>query len=314
MDSRLAASVTNFDSVTPVCIAYNHPTMEVLSLSLIRKAMLWYFRYPPFSPYASFSCAVEFTAARDYLVEVNAGDGQRVTVQHLFMAALSRVYHEFPVVNASVVGHRIVRHKHVGIAVPIDLGAGKRGGQKAELSAVLVTKCETRSLRDIAERVSGRVSDYRDTSTPNPLFLKLMPLARHIPTRLLHHALDVLDAASQTLPVYRQFHRLFPMTSLVSNVGSTLNVPGGVVSRSATFTPPQRFLGLGSFIGILPVQQEAIVVDGEVTARPMLPFSYIFDHRIFDGVMCGRVLTRLCEILRDPVTTFGTDGNRPGPT
>ncbi len=287
--------------------------MEVLPLSVIRKAMLWYFKYPPFSPYASFSCAVEFTEAQAYLQQLNASNVlPRVTVQHLFMAALSRVYREFPVVNASVVGRRIVRHEHVGIAVPIDLGAAKGGGGKAELSAVLVTKCETRSLRDIAERVSGRVQDYRDSATPNPLFLRLMPLARHIPTRLLHRTLDVLDAASQQLPLYRQFHRVYPMTALVSNLGSTLNVPGGVVSRAASFTPPRRFFGLGSFVGILPVQHEAIAVAGEAKVRPMLPFSYTFDHRIVDGVMCGRILSRLCEHLRNPERTFGTDGRLPG--
>jgi len=286
--------------------------MQVVSLSLIRKAMLWYFSYPPFSPYASFSCAVGFTQARDYLDQLNAGDASqaRVTVQHLFMAALSRVYREFPIINASVVGRRVVRHEHVGIAVPIDLGASKHGGKKAELSAVLVTKCELRSLRDIAARVSGRVQDYRDSAKPNPLFVKLMPLARHIPTSVLHRTLDVLDAASQQLPLYRQFHRVYPMTALVSNMGSSLAVPGGVVSRAVSFTPPRRFFGLGSFVGILPVQEEAVVVDGQVVAKPMLPFSFTFDHRLLDGILCGRLLTRLCEVLSDPSATFGPDGQR----
>ena len=31
-------------------------------------------------------------------------------------------------------------------------------------------------------------------------------------------------------------------------------------------------------------------------------------HNLFDGVLCGRILVRLCEMLRDPAAVLGPDG------
>ena len=45
----------------------------------------------------------------------------------------------------------------------------------------------------------------------------------------------------------------------------------------------------------------------------MLPLVLVFDHRLFDGVIAGRLLAHLAGMLRDPEATFGVDGTRIGP-
>ena len=45
---------------------------------------------------------------------------------------------------------------------------------------------------------------------------------------------------------------------------------------------------------------KALVVDGEIVARTVLPFGVTFDHRAYDGEPSGRFVRKLCEYLVNP--------------
>ncbi|MGZ8651920.1 MAG: dihydrolipoamide acetyltransferase family protein [Actinomycetota bacterium] len=47
------------------------------------------------------------------------------------------------------------------------------------------------------------------------------------------------------------------------------------------------------------IQPRALVVDGEVAARPACTLSLTFDHRVLDGAAAGRALTDLVSLLQD---------------
>jgi pyruvate dehydrogenase E2 component (dihydrolipoamide acetyltransferase) len=47
------------------------------------------------------------------------------------------------------------------------------------------------------------------------------------------------------------------------------------------------------------IQPQALVVDGEVVARPACTLSLTFDHRVLDGAAAGRALTDLVSLLQD---------------
>jgi pyruvate dehydrogenase E2 component (dihydrolipoamide acetyltransferase) len=47
------------------------------------------------------------------------------------------------------------------------------------------------------------------------------------------------------------------------------------------------------------IQPRALVVDGEVVARPACTLSVTFDHRVLDGAAAGRALTDLVALLQD---------------
>lgn len=47
------------------------------------------------------------------------------------------------------------------------------------------------------------------------------------------------------------------------------------------------------------IQPRALVVDGEVVARPACTLSLTFDHRVMDGAAAGRALTDLVSLLQD---------------
>jgi pyruvate dehydrogenase E2 component (dihydrolipoamide acetyltransferase) len=48
------------------------------------------------------------------------------------------------------------------------------------------------------------------------------------------------------------------------------------------------------------IQPRALVVDGQVVARPAATISLTFDHRVLDGAAAGRALTDLVALLESP--------------
>jgi pyruvate dehydrogenase E2 component (dihydrolipoamide acetyltransferase) len=47
------------------------------------------------------------------------------------------------------------------------------------------------------------------------------------------------------------------------------------------------------------IQPRALVVDGEIVARPACTLSLTFDHRVMDGAAAGRAVTDLVSLLQD---------------
>ena len=289
--------------------------MQTTQLSFIRKFLLWYLQ-PPTNPYVNYNFSIDFSQAAAYLDRLNKSDKNpneerpRVTPQHLITAAIGRVYVEFPLANASVMQNRIIRHKHVGVAVPVDLVT--RDKVHGEIGAVIIERAEQQTLRAIADMTSHRVRRERGEGTKTHILRRLMPIAGYIPQPLLQQLFNTIDVVVRLPPLFKHIHQRFPITVLVSNLGSAVKTPKGVLTRGGSFTPPDRLLGLATFVVIFPLQEEVVAVNGSSEIRKLLPIDYIFDHRIFDGVMCGRLLSRLVEILSEPEKTFGEDGELGG--
>ena len=61
-------------------------------------------------------------------------------------------------------------------------------------------------------------------------------------------------------------------------------------------------LGVGRDLGNVwlgVIAPRALVIDGEVQARPACTLSLTFDHRVLDGANAGRALTDLVDLLQD---------------
>ncbi len=261
-------------------------------LSLVRRFSLWFFR-EPYCPYVSLSVSADFGRARDYLAELNEAREARVSIQHLVTAAIGRVYAEFPVANAKAGATRIQRFEHVGVAMPVNLLDGPAGA--GETSLVVLERAEERSLVEIAEQTRRRVAGERVGKSEDRLMRMAYRVADRTPDAMLGLGLSALDRLSRVPFVGRRLHERFP------------------AMRGAAFSPPQRLIGVGSLVGVFPLQDEVVAIDGRPEVRPMLPLLYVFDHRLFDGVLAGRILTRLFEVLQAPEQHFGADGQLEGP-
>ncbi len=283
--------------------------------TILRNFLLWFFRYPPYSPYVSANIAIDVTPARRYLEALNRPAGgaddprERVTLMHLFVALVTRLYCEFPQANARVLGGQIRAHEGVGVALPVDL-LSQKAGASMEVSLALLRRVERKTLRELAAATRATVRAERDGKPEDPLVRLLVPMAKRTPRWLLDGVLTGMDRAAQSRLLAPLAHRLLPISVVVTNPGAVFGKAEGARFLGASMSPPNRLCPVGSVIALSAVQDEVVVVDGAPAVRPVLPVSYVFDHRLFDGVIAGKVLLRLCEMMRDPAAVLGATGER----
>lgn len=282
---------------------------QAQKLNAVRKSLLWWFDWPG-NPFVTVSGAIDFSYALDYLEQIN-GDPEQdtVTVHHLVAAALARLLTEYPRANARIVGKKIIPVNQVGIAMPVNL-LGVSGAQQ-EVGMALVEEANTLSLRAIAATTRARVRDERSGQNANPLIRLINTLGNAAPYPLLAALFNLVDHFSRIEAFARLLFRVAPFTTVLSNAGAAFGRIDGTLFRAAAMEVPQRIFHVGTVWGISALQDEVLAIGGVPVVRPVLPLAMVFDHRLFDGVMAGKLLVRLSEILREPESFFGPSGTRP---
>lgn len=278
--------------------------------SAVRRGLTWWFGWPA-NPYVSVSGVVDFSASGAYLARLK-GDGAPISVQHLLCSAVAQALRAYPIANARILANRVHSFEHVGVAMPVNL-LGHAGGSRMELSLTVVERAETRTLLDLAERTREAVDRERGGQMQNGVLRALFHAAERAPTPLLFRGLDVVDRLAQQPPFARRLHASLPATTAITNPGSTLSPPDGLFFRGVAVNIPTRLIQIGTLWGISAIQREIIPVGDRPEVRPVLPFALVFDHRLFDGVIAGRLLSRFGELLLDPENAWGRAGDQLPP-
>jgi len=81
--------------------------------------------------------------------------------------------------------------------------------------------------------------------------------------------------------------------------GGTFTISNGGIYGSLMSTPILNAPQSG-ILGMHKIQERPMVVDGEVTARPMMYLALSYDHRVVDGQDAVTFLVRVKESLEDP--------------
>lgn len=81
--------------------------------------------------------------------------------------------------------------------------------------------------------------------------------------------------------------------------GGTITITNAGVYGATASTPiiahPQV-----AILGVHTIKEKPVVVNGEITIRPILNFGLSFDHRVVDGGYAVQFLRRMIEYLEDP--------------
>ncbi|MBX5448751.1 dihydrolipoamide acetyltransferase family protein [Thermogemmatispora sp.] len=85
-------------------------------------------------------------------------------------------------------------------------------------------------------------------------------------------------------------HELTGSTFTLNNVGSF----GGSSGTPIINYPEAAILAVGR------LQEKAVVRNGSLVARPVLPLALSFDHRLIDGAQAGAFLARFKELVENP--------------
>lgn len=265
--------------------------------------MLWWFSRPT-GAYVSANVAIDFHNAREYLAGV---DG--IGINALVCGAIARVLAEHPFANRRIVGRSLYQAPSVGLAMPVNL-VGHEGEKRMKVSMTAVKEVDQMSLRRLAEITTKQASVERSGRMVDDASEWITRLVEVMPDAVNRRIWGLLGRSAHSPLLAGRMWERAPVTAAASNVGATFRGVPGIWFRGASFSPPERLLHLATIWGISGVVDEVVPVDGVPTVRPILPVVLIFDHRIFDGVRAGRLMGRLAEILTDPASTFGADGER----
>ncbi|MEO8972204.1 MAG: dihydrolipoamide acetyltransferase family protein, partial [Ktedonobacteraceae bacterium] len=126
------------------------------------------------------------------------------------------------------------------------------------------------------------------TDSPEGLLVPVLRDADHLTILEIAAKLEKLieGARKRTLSL----PELSGSTFTLNNVGSF----GGGSGTPIINHPEVAILAVGR------LQEKAIVQNGAIIARPMMPLALSFDHRLIDGAMAGRFLARFSELIENP--------------
>jgi pyruvate/2-oxoglutarate dehydrogenase complex dihydrolipoamide acyltransferase (E2) component len=241
----------------------------------------------PADPQIYGDIEVDATALLSFIDTVRRVTGTRVTVTHLVGKAVAHALAEHPELNTFLSRGRFVSHDSVDIFFVVSIPGGR------DLSGVKVRHAETKSLTEIAAELERRAAAVRTGEDGE--YGKTKALTDAVPLRLLRVVLRLADWLTGDLKVdLKRFgmpRELFG-SAMVTSVGMF-----GVGRAYGPLSPYYRipFLALVS-----EVAPKAVVVDGDVVARPVLTICATMDHRYLDGAHAARLAHSVRTYLENP--------------
>ncbi len=273
--------------------------------TVVRSFMLWLFDVPHGEPYVMTTVDFRWERALAWIEAQNAREGARITTQHLFTAAVGRLFREFPEINARIFDNVIHPLPTVDVVMPVNLLGS---GMDRELSMVVVRNVDRLNPRQVADRLRPQVKQEREGKTENAFVRTMVRFGSRSPG-VLRFALSQVATLAHDPRGAAFLSRSLPLSTLITNVGAALTEAPGLRFRAVAFSPPSKLIHIGSVFGVGPLERAAVVEGkGEaerIVVGTVLPVGFMFDHRLVDGVKAGRILSRLNELVQDPAATWG---------
>ncbi len=226
---------------------------------------------------------VDATAALAYIARVRAESGERVTLTHVVGAAMGRALREVPEIRARVVLGRLVPLESCDVGFAVDIAGG------SDLAPVKVHDVDRLSPLEVARAVDAGAARLRRGH--DPAYRRTSGLVRSLPTWTMRPLMAFASISAGGLGRGVLGQPGFPLgTAFVSNVGT--------LGLDEAFLAPLPFARTPVYLAVGAVHDRAVVVDGQVVARPVLVLVATADHRVVDGVHAGQMAT----VVRDLVT------------
>ena len=244
---------------------------------------------------------VEVGAACEYVDELSARSGRRVTMTHLVTKALADTLAAHPECNAYVRLGRIYQREDVDVFVLVAVPPQEPHGtheQKADLTGVKVRNADRKSVVEIADEVAASARTLR--TGEDPALGPVKRLMGALPPAVVRRGLSLITALQYELNL-----SLGPVGIPRDPFGCAIVTSLGMYGIDHAFPPLIPMTRLSALLAVGRVEDRAVVRDGEVVARPMLPLTATFDHRVIDGYQGAKLAETFRGLLADPGANFG---------
>ncbi|WP_077621637.1 dihydrolipoamide acetyltransferase family protein [Sediminibacillus massiliensis] len=198
-------------------------------------------------PHAWMMVEVDVTSMVEYRNAVKdkfkKQEGFSLTFFAFFVKAVAQAIKEFPEMNSSWAGEKIIQYKDVNISIAV--------ANEEELYVPVIKGADEKSIKGIAKDIHTLASKAREGS------------------------LSSKDMEGGTFTV--------------NNTGSF----GSVQSMGVINHPQAAILQVESIV------KRPVIIDNMFAARDMVNLCLSLDHRVLDGLICGKFMARIKELLEN---------------
>lgn len=170
-------------------------------------------------------------------------EGYSITYFAFFVYAVSKALREFPELNSTWAGDKIIQRSAINISIAV--------AKENELYVPVIKNADERSVKGIAKEIERLANKARN------------------------NALTPEDIEGGTFTV--------------NNTGTF-----GSVSSMGIINYPQA-----AILQVETIVKRPVIIDHMFAARDIVNLSLSLDHRILDGLICGRFLQRVKQILEN---------------
>lgn len=233
-----------------------------------------------------YDAAIDATKLEAFLASPEAG-GAHIT--HVTVAAANIALAATPKMNRFVAGGRLYQRRGRFLSFSLKR---VRMDREAAISTVKLEMHDGETFDALRRRIDGGVKVERSgqkTSTD-----KEIDIFNALPRPVLRFGVKLFRWLDDHNLLPQAFIKGDPLyTSIfVANLGS--------LGMGAGYHHLFEYGSCPLFIMIGQVEPRAVVVDGQVVVRPILPVRFTFDERIEDGLNARYGIDRLVAVLSDP--------------
>jgi chloramphenicol O-acetyltransferase len=221
-----------------------------------------------------------------------------VTIEHLFIKALTEPINEARYLNGRFVFERYYEFDSIDISSVVTREQGR------DMSII---KHENVPETDIESLARTAKSDAEQSKAGESGEKERSKLLHSLPIPVLRFITGTLTWLNEywgfSIPPVMD-EPYMTGAAVVSNVG----IFDTEYSRGYAHLPAA--FGTGLFIVLHAIEEQAVAEDGTVKAQQRLPFTMTFDHRVLDGHEGFELLASLREQLENPENWLETDMNQ----
>ena len=207
----------------------------------------------------------------------------KITPAHLVGKALSFCMKRRPEINGMIRGNRIWLRESVSLFYQVNIpGRGEDIIKNATLAGCTIEHTEDKSLFEIATDLSDKAKKVRNYEDKD--ITKNLNTFKFIPWWLSGAYLNLASFLLYGLNLNLSFLGLprDPFGSaMITNVGS--------FGIDLAFAPLCPYTRVPLLLSVGCVSDKALVINGEIKVRKVLPIGVTFDHRLIDGVHASQM-------------------------
>ena len=247
---------------------------------------------------------IDMTKANIYMEEFQKRNAVKITPTHLVGRATSLALKKRPEINALIRCGKIYLRKTISLFFQVNV-PGKPQASSADtivshanVSGCIIHDADDLTVKGLQQAISSRVEKIRDGSDKE--FSKNMNVFKKMPWWLTGWYLDFASFL-----IYGLNLDLRGLGIPKDPFGSVMITNVGSLGIEYAWAPLCHYTRVPLLLTVGSVHAQAVVVEGQVVARQIMPLCITFDHRLMDGIHASHLSREFKLYFSDPEKYFG---------